>query len=328
MTDRLKGLVAVVNGAGRGLGRAVAMGLAREGACLVVNDLGTSATGEGSDDPGRAQLVVDAIVAGGGKAIPDTGDITNFSAAENMIQTAIDTFGKLDILVNCAGIIRLGSAFDTTPEDFDDVIRVHLRGYFNTTYFAARHWIERKEYGRLINFASGASIFSQPTLLAYSTAKTGVIGLTRACANALVAYNVTANCVRPGAATAMTDLAHPSDSGRVPPSEAAVGGPSDPAHVVPLIVYLASPVGSHVSGRLIEGRGNRYALWSEPTEEKIVQRNFLEEPDQVYAELDDVLFADLRLADLKAPMAPLSQIGDWKANYGFAAPPWDFITPP
>jgi NAD(P)-dependent dehydrogenase (short-subunit alcohol dehydrogenase family) len=328
MGGRLEGLVAVVNGAGRGLGKAVALGFAREGARLVVNDLGAAASGTGRD-PGRAQLVVDEILAGGGEAIADGGDIAEWDEAEAMIAKAIDTWGKLDILANVAGNIRLGTPVDTTPEDFDAIVRVHLRGYFNTTHFAARHWVERNEYGRLINFASGASLISQPSLLAYSTAKTGVIGFTRSCANALVSYNVTCNCVRPFAAGGMRDATSPAarkhfaETGHWP-SETTAGGEDDPAHVTPLIVFLASPAAGHVSGRLFEGRSGKYVLWTEPEEERVVERNFLIEPDAVYEELENVLGSGLSLRDLKMPMAPLETLGEWREEYGIQVPVWDF----
>jgi len=310
VAGRLEGLVAVVNGGGGGLGRATALGMAREGAQMVVNDLGSLATG-GGRDPERAKLVADQIVAEGGKAVADGGDISDWADAEAMINKAIDTYGKLDILVNCAGIIRFGTPVDTSPEDFDAILNVHLRGYFNTTHFAAKHWVARKEYGRLINYASGASLVSQPTLLAYSTAKSGVLGFTRSCANALVAYNVTANCVRPDAATRFHDVSGSAAQRQGPrPSEHAAGTINDPAHVVPLVVFLASPEAAHVSGRLFEARGNRYVLWTEPSEEKVMQKNFLTDPAGVYEGLADTVCDGLSLRNLKMPMAPFEQIGD------------------
>jgi NAD(P)-dependent dehydrogenase (short-subunit alcohol dehydrogenase family) len=322
MTRRLEGLVAVVNGAGQGLGRATAIGLAEEGARLVVNDLGTSPFGEGQTSD-RAKVVADHIVAEGGEAIADGGDISNWRDAERLIGRAIEEYGKLDILVNCAGILRFGTPIDTDPEDFDAVLRVHLRGYFNTTHFAAKHWVARREYGRLINFASGSSFLSHPTLLAYSTAKAGVVGLTRSCANALVAYGVTANCVRPQAATPMADAAKPeSRRAGVPASKDAVGTNSDPAHVIPIVVFLASPASSHISGRFFEGRANHYALWSEPTPEREFSANFLAEPDSVYKGLED-LGLGLSLRDLKLPMAPVESLGDWRRNYGSVPPKWE-----
>jgi NAD(P)-dependent dehydrogenase (short-subunit alcohol dehydrogenase family) len=329
MAGRLDGLVAVVNGAGRGLGRAVALGFAREGAKVVVNDLGTAASGE-QVAPQRAQAIVDEITSSGGEAIADGGDIGEFDDAGRMIRSAIDTWGKLDILVNCAGIIRLGTPVDTSPEDFDAVLRVHLRGYFNTTHHAAQHWVDRKEYGRLINFASGASLRSQPSLLAYSTAKTGVVGFTRSCANALVAYNVTCNCIRPSAATGMGDISpeaqrHFAETGRLI-SDEAVGTPRDPAHVTPLLVFLASPAAGHVTGRLFEGRSGRYVLWSEPHEERVVEADFLDDPERVYRELESSLCAGLTPRSLPDPMPRLETLGDWKERYGVQVPIWDFAS--
>jgi NAD(P)-dependent dehydrogenase (short-subunit alcohol dehydrogenase family) len=328
-TGRLEGLTALVNGGGRGLGRAIALEFAREGARVVVNDLGTAWDGRGRDSE-RAQAVVDAIRDFGAEAIADAGDIGDLEDARAMVQKAIDAWGKLDILVNAAGIIRLGTPIDTAPEDWDAIIRVHLRGYFNTTQFAARHWVERGEYGRLINFASGASLVSQPTILAYSAAKTGVVGFTRSCANALAAYNVTANCIRPSAATGMGDELGQArrfreETGQKA-SEAAVGTARDPVHVAPLVVFLASPAAGHVSGRLLEGRGGRYVLWSEPHEERVVELDFLTEPDRLYAELEETLCADLSLRDLKMPMAPIDELGDWKSEYGVQAPLLDLTS--
>jgi NAD(P)-dependent dehydrogenase (short-subunit alcohol dehydrogenase family) len=140
MAGRLDGLVALVTGGGQGIGRAVALEMAKEGAELVVNDLGTNAFGHGTD-PTRAPTVVNEILESGGSAIADVGDTGDWDAAASMVNLAIDTFGKLDIVVNAAGIIRLATIFDCTPDDWDAVMRVHLRGYFNTAHHAARHWL-------------------------------------------------------------------------------------------------------------------------------------------------------------------------------------------
>jgi NAD(P)-dependent dehydrogenase (short-subunit alcohol dehydrogenase family) len=331
MAGRLEGLVGLVTGGGGGLGRAVALEMAREGAKLVVNDLGTAASGAGRDSQ-RAQAVVDQIVADGGAAVADAGDVAEWDDAEAMVTKALVEWGKLDILVNAAGILRMGTPFDTSPEDFDVILRVNLRGVFNTTRHAAAHWAQRREYGRLINFASGASIISQPTLLAYSTSKTGIIGLTRSCANALAAYKVTANCIRPSASTRMMDFTSPTawkvleQTGREQ-SELAAGTGLDPAHAAPLIVFLASPAAGHVSGRLFEGRAGRYVLWSEPEQERVLEEDFLKDPEAVYAGLEHSLCAPLSLRDLKMPMPPLDELGDWKATYGTRVPTWSFGEP-
>jgi NAD(P)-dependent dehydrogenase (short-subunit alcohol dehydrogenase family) len=329
MTGRLDGLIAVVTGGGRGLGRAVALEFAAEGAKLVVNDLGADTSGTGRDSK-RAQIVVEQIEAAGGDAIADGGDIAAWDDAETMIGKALDRWGKLDILVNAAGNARLGTILDTPPEDFDAILRVHLRGYFNTAHFAAKHWVERGDYGRLINFSSSAAWVSQPSLLAYSAAKAGVVGLTRSTANALAAYKVTANCLRPHASTGMSDATKPearkyfAETGRAASDDAA-GTLRDPRHVTPLVVFLASPSAAHISGRLFEGRGGKYVLWSESEEERVIELDFLADGEAVYEGLGNVLGAGLSLRDLKAPMAPLDVLGDWRETYGTQVPAWDFI---
>ena len=326
MPGRLDGLVAVVNGAGRGIGRAVAREFAQQGARLIVNDVGLNA--DGSRDPERAQLVADEIVAAGGEAVADVGDIAEPDQAKAMIGAALERFGKLDILVNAAGNVHLGTIVDTTDDEFDSIMRVHVRGYFNTTRLAARHWVERGEYGRLINFVSMAAIVSHPSLFAYATAKSAIVGLTRSCANALVSYRVTANCIRPNAASGMSDALSPAArehrerTGQLA-SDAAVGTTSDPAHIAPMVTYLASPDAAHVTGRLVEARGGHYALWYEPAPERIFNGDFLADPDGVYDGLHK-MFAGLSPRDLRMPMPPLSQLGDWKKKYGTNVPAWDF----
>jgi NAD(P)-dependent dehydrogenase (short-subunit alcohol dehydrogenase family) len=330
---RLEGLVALVTGAGQGIGKAVALGMAAEGASVVVNDLGTTAFGEGADES-RGERVAREVREQGGQAIVDPGDIADRHAAKRMVDSAIDTWGKLDIVVNVAGIIRMATIVDATEDDWESVMRVHLRGYFNTAQFAARHWIERNEYGRLINFASGASLLSQPTLVSYSAAKTGVVGLTRSCANALAAYNVTANCIRPAAMSpGMGDATLPSSRKQFEEtgkwmSQTAVGTDADPVHIVPLIVFLASPAASHVSGRFLEARGSHYALWTEPAEERVFEANFIQDPEKVYSELEQTLCSGLSLKDLKYPMAPILDRTDWREVHGVNVPRWDFEESP
>ena len=331
MAGRLDGLTAVVTGAGRGHGRGIALTLAREGAKVVVADVGTSAFGDGADAR-PAQQVVDEIAAEGGEAIANFGDITDFEQAGQMVNTAIEAWGKLDILVNVAGTIRLCTITDITQEDWDSQIAVHMNGYFNTTHHAALHWVTRREYGRLINFSGGAGIWEgNPTILSYCAAKAGVVGFTRACANELAAYNVTANTISPHGTTPMADAVR-RDTNQIVPvpdgkrgSELAVGTDRDPIHAAPLIVFLASPRAAHISGRIFSSYGGRYALVSEPREEREVCVNFLEEPDRLYAELEETLAAGLSLRDLPWPLPPLDRLGeDWRERYGARGPVWQF----
>jgi NAD(P)-dependent dehydrogenase (short-subunit alcohol dehydrogenase family) len=317
MGERLKGMSAVVTGGGRGIGRGVAKTMAAEGAKVVVNDLGTSAFGHGAD-PGPAHEVAAEIVDAGGEAIAHAGDITDRDQAAEMVGAAIDAWGKLDILVNVAGTIRLGTILDATEEDLESLYRVHVLGYFHTAQIAARHWAARGEYGRLINFTSGAGHWqSNASALPYAAAKSAVVGLTRSCANALAAYNVTANCVSPrtGGGTPMGDAVMKGAGGT---SADAAGTDRDPVNIAPMVVFLSSPAAGHISGRVFGAYGGRYSRWSEPREEVEVRLNFLAEADAVYAELEAKLGAGVSLADLPAPAQRLPE--DWREQFGIRVP--------
>lgn len=254
---RFAGRVAAVTGAGRGIGRALAKALAAEGAHVVVNNRSEEA----------AHAVVAEIRRAGGSAVAHSGDVGHTSDAEELVDLALRTCGRLDIMVNNAGQTMAGTIVDATDSDFDDILRVHLRGTFNTSRAAARHWVARREYGRLINMVSRGGIDGVPTHVAYAAAKAGIIGLTRSSASALVAYNVTCNCVVPTAATQMLDgmdisKEHFERTGRWP-SEVAEGTDLDPANVAPLVIYLASEAAANISGRIFGARGLTYTLYNE-----------------------------------------------------------------
>jgi NAD(P)-dependent dehydrogenase (short-subunit alcohol dehydrogenase family) len=331
MAGRLEGLTAVVTGGAGGHGPPICLEFAREGARVVVNDFGVDGLGRERSEPERAQRVVDAIAAEGGEAIADFSDIADFEQAGRLVDRAIDAWGKLDILVNVAGTIRVATIEETTPDDWESQISVHMTGYYNTTHHAAKHWIERREYGRLINFSSDAGIWhGHPTIVAYCAAKAGVVGLTRSCANGLAAYNVTANAIGPHGDSAVMGEAmveakrvlaetgeHLSDRSR--------GTDRDCAHAAPLIVYLASPQAGHISGRVFSTYGGRYTLYSEPIEEREIRVNWLDEPERVYEEIERTLTTGLDLRDLKFPIAPKEVVGlDWQDRIGVQAPKWDF----
>ena len=259
----LDGKSALVTGAGRGIGRAVAMLLAREGAGVVVNDLGTGLDGQGQDTS-LAQQVVDEITASDGQAIANTDSITDYDAAGGMIQTAVDQFGAIDIVVNVAGILRDRMIFNMTEEEYDAVAAVHLDGTFNTVRHASARMREQKS-GRIINFSS-VSAWGSPGQANYAAAKYGILGFTAVLANSLSRYNVTANAILPYATTRMIDSTprgqqFKEQHGKLP-SEAAEGTEGDPANVAPMVAYLATDAAQDVNGHFFGVRGHTISLYS------------------------------------------------------------------
>jgi NAD(P)-dependent dehydrogenase (short-subunit alcohol dehydrogenase family) len=258
---RLDGRVAIVTGAGRGIGRSVARLLASEGASVVVNDLGSAVDGSGNDS-GPAHDVVAEIAEDGGKAVANGADISVFAAAENLVQTAIEEFGRLDILVNVAGILRDRMVFNMTEQEWDDVIRVHLKGTFNTTRFASAHWRSLRDesaQNRIINFTSVSGLHGAPGQPNYAAAKMGIVGLTWSSARALGKYGVTVNAISPGAATRMTDSV-PTDRRRTRPEV----DEWSPDNVAPIVAYLASERSGWLTGRIIHSSGYEVSLYSNP----------------------------------------------------------------
>ena len=252
---RLDGKVAIVTGAGRGIGRGEALALASEGSAVVVNDLGGSTAGEGSD-AAPAQQVADEITAAGGRAVANFGNVADFEAAGAMVQQALDEFGRLDILVNNAGILRDRMVFNMTREEWDQVIAVHLTGTFNTIRHAAVVMRQQRS-GRIINTSSisGLGFVGQTN---YAAAKEGIVGLTRTVAMDLGRYGVTCNALRPSADTRLT----------MPPDAEAGAEPAmargDPGAIGPLVVYLASDEARNVNGRDFEIERNEVGLYTIP----------------------------------------------------------------
>jgi len=259
---RLDGRVAIVTGAGRGIGRSVARLLASQGAAVVVADLGVAMDGSGRDT-GPAAEVVEEITAAGGKAIASGADISDFAAAEGLIAAAIEQFGRLDVLVNVAGILRDRMVFNMTEQEWDDVIRVHLKGTFNTTRFASAYWRSLRDetaQNRIINFTSVSGLHGAPGQPNYAAAKMGIVGLTYSCANALGRYGVTVNAISPGAATRMTDSI-PVERQR---SRTAGNDERSPDNVAPIVAYLASERSGWITGRVIHSMGYEISLYSNP----------------------------------------------------------------
>ncbi|MFF3464701.1 3-oxoacyl-ACP reductase [Streptomyces sp. NPDC002619] len=262
----LEGLTAIVTGAGRGLGRAEALELARLGAAVVVNDYGQPGRdGSGAASTGPAEEVAAEIRAAGGTALAHTGDVADFQQAGELVELAISEFGKLDALVNNAGILRDRMVFSMSESEWDSVIRVHLKGHFNTTHFAAAHWRERSKaagapvYGRIVNTSSEAFLAGSAGQPNYAAAKGGIVGLTTSTALALAKYGVTANAICPRARTRMTEDVF---AGFQEPDEGL--DPLAPEHVAPLVGYLASPAAERVNGQLLVVHGGMVAVVERP----------------------------------------------------------------
>jgi NAD(P)-dependent dehydrogenase (short-subunit alcohol dehydrogenase family) len=253
-----EGRVAIVTGAGRGIGREHALMLASEGAAVVVNDLGAQPDGSGAD-PGPANEVVAEIEGMGGRAVVNGADVTSFDDAAAMVQQAIDTFGRLDILVNNAGILRDRMVFSMTEAEWDDVVSVHLKGHFCPTRHAAAYWREQSKAGnevdaRIINTASPSGLYGNTGQTNYGAAKAGIAGFTLVCALELGRLGVTANCLAP---TAMTRLVEPLMGDNVTDE---IREQISPRWVATVATWLASPLSKDVTGRVFDVRGETIAI--------------------------------------------------------------------
>ncbi|MFF3325873.1 3-oxoacyl-ACP reductase [Streptomyces sp. NPDC002889] len=291
----LEGLSAIVTGAGRGLGRAEALELARLGAAVVVNDYGQPGRdGSGEASAAPADEVAAEIRAAGGQAEAHLGDVADFDTARGLVELTVGTYGKLDILVNNAGILRDRMVFSMTEADWDSVVRVHLKGHFNTTHFAAVHWRERSKaaggpvYGRIVNTSSEAFLAGSAGQPNYAAAKGGIVGLTTSTASALAKYGVTANVICPRARTRMTADVFAG----IPSVERGAESGDDrldplaPEHVSPLVGYLASPAAAHVNGQLFVVHGGMVAVVERP---KVVAKFDSAKETFSYEELDGLL---------------------------------------
>jgi NAD(P)-dependent dehydrogenase (short-subunit alcohol dehydrogenase family) len=265
MGDRLKGKVAIVTGAGRGIGRGEVLALASEGAKIVVNDLGGARDGTGASSS-PADEVVAEIKKLGGEAVANHDSVTTMQGGENIVKTAIDSFGKVDILVNNAGILRDRMLFNISEEDWDLVLKVHLYGHFHTIR-AVSPFFRQQRYGRIINTSSIAGLYATTYGQAnYGAAKEGIVGLTRKVARDMGRYGVTCNCIRPNAGTRLTL----SDEMRKtwPKSAIEMLEQMKPEDIAPLVVWLASDEAANVNGRVFYVETGRVGLYSEPVLEK------------------------------------------------------------
>ena len=268
--NRLEGRVAIVTGAGRGIGKAVAELMAEEGAKVVVNDLGSNLDGSGiSKQP--AEEVVEGIKDKGGDAVSNADSVSEFNSSKQIINCALDNFGRLDILVNCAGILRDRMIFNMTEEEWDLVLQVHLYGAFNMVRNVVPHMIKNR-YGRIVLFSSGSGLGASGQGN-YAAAKEGMVGFTRAVSKELEQYNIMVNAVYPGGSTRMTDTVPQSTTELRQQQREAVGlavvNPSepppeyrDPANNAPKVVYLSSEAAEGITGQVFGTSGWALSLYS------------------------------------------------------------------
>ncbi len=295
MAGRLEGKVAIVTGGGRGIGRGEALLLAEEGCRIVVNDFGGSAAGLGGD-ASPADEIVDEIKKRGGEAVANYGNVASMADGESMVKQALDTFGRLDILINNAGILRDRMIFNMSEEEWDSVIAVHLKGHFTVTKHAALVFRQQRS-GRIVG-TSSESGFGNMGQANYSAAKEGITGLVRTLALDLGRYGVTANAIRPRAATRLTmsdELRAAMERSRAAASAGQATSAGDaigqmdalrPEMVAPLVVFLCTDNAANVNGRDFIVGGNEISLVSLPARERTIYREggwTLDALDKVFA---------------------------------------------
>jgi len=307
MTDNLKGRNAVVTGAGRGIGRAVAILLAQEGANVVVNDPGVSVDGTGHDD-GPAEQVANEIKQAGGNAVANYDSVATAEGGENIVRQCVDAFGRIDILINVAGILRDRMVFNMSEEEWDAVINVHLKGHFNTIKPASQ-LMRQQRYGRIVNFSSISGLRGNSGQANYGAAKAGIAGLTRVVARDLGRYGVTTNCIAPGAMTRM--VAQVPESARQ--LRAARGmGPAPapqaiaertPEQVAPMTIWLCTDDAWNVNGKIFHVSGGTVSLAHEETP----MRQITKDGKWTIEELVN-LVPNLLLAGVQNPAPPPAEL--------------------
>lgn len=297
--SRLDGRVALVTGAGRGIGAAVARSLAADGATVVVNDLGADETGVGVDRT-PAQAVVDEINAAGGTAVVSGTDISDHHAVGELIESTVEDLGGLHILVNAAGILRDRMIFNLSEEDWDTVIRVHLKGHYNTIKHASVHWRGLRDAdanNRIINFTSVSGLHGAASQPNYAAAKLGIVGLTMSCANALTRYGVTCNAISPGANTRLSETV-PVDQRGV---DEQTWAKMTPDKIAPVVSYIAGPESVWLNGRVIDVRFNHVALYNIPEQVRIITSVDPWQTKEV-GDLMELHFKDLAQVPIKMPI--------------------------
>jgi NAD(P)-dependent dehydrogenase (short-subunit alcohol dehydrogenase family) len=292
----LDGKVAVVTGSGRGIGRGIALALAAAGAKVVVNDLGATLDGLGEEKT-PADQVVDEILTNGGAAVTNYGSVADWDAAHAMVQQAVDSFGSIDILVNVAGILRDRMIFNLSEEDWDAVVKVHLKGTFNCVRHASVQMREQKG-GRIVNFSSTSGLYGNSGQANYGAAKDGIAGLTRVVSRDLGKYGITVNAIAPVAATRMT--ATVSDQAREARAKRGItaGAPAvqmrmEPEDVAPMVVYLTTDKAKNINGQTFLIRGSVISLLNYPAPARTITKIGRWKPEEIAAIFPSTFGMDL-----------------------------------
>ena len=289
MSGLCEGRVVIVTGAGRGIGRAHALEFARQGAKVVVNDLGVSLAGEGGGDS-PAEEVVKEIQAAGGEAVANGSDVADFEQAGQLVKAAIDAFGGLDVVVNNAGFVRDRMFVSTSEEEWDAIIRVHLKGHFAVTSNACAYWRQQSKDGqpvdaRIINTSSGAGLQGSVGQSSYSAAKAGIATLTLIQAAELGRYGITANAIAPSARTRMTEEVFAEMMAKPDSGFDAMA----PENISPLVVWLGSAESKDVTGQIFELAGGKISVADGWREGPAIDKGARWEPDEIGSAVSDLL---------------------------------------